>query len=628
VISITKPTSEAANHLDLYRFSDSERDDFCLKFGLPTITSYVIGADDSMKVAAFTSFMETNRGNLTTASFIAGIYAATGIVIDPSQHPEDVLEGLIIKITDADGKVTDTVKFKFAEYTHRTILIRKAMADARRNKPWTTDTWLTKIESYLQKWVPLSDRVVWKQRLHATAGLVMNNKIPHIPGIGQHIVVADHVRDMSDEIRSNLSDEFREVKKTADVAKTAAVDGFVYELIYVIGPIAAGKTTIARLIATLLGWRHINSDVLFDTPAHEMGSMREYALHNAVIGTMSRHGRVVVCGNGSLICAMGKDDAGNTKAYVNFGRTLEKFGIDKENVHVTIVTVGGNMTKDETSERMRNRVCRDPALWSFPVPKNGPMMQEPDSPLWLTPKYAKLNAAIRDFVAKFAKNVDAYKTYSSAIKSTSWLKRFIDVDELPDELPDIDAVVKLVREILQDPESLTTLKYAKLAAAIADLVREIELKPVVAPPIKAIVTNCTVAFCGNKQHMTLAYGVGCEVSDADAEQFVRKTVYGKEYMVTFNGIVVVIWLPSIPSADRSRHVTIKSNAKFPSGCFADLARAINSMEECIVGSLVSVETTIGGKQVSLVFKVSKIGRVMPLTFSTPVALLTKTLTDE
>lgn len=604
-------------------------------FELPTITSYVIGADDPAKVSAFTSFMEKNRGNLTTASFIAGIYAATGIVIDPSQHPEDVLEGLIVKIMDAAGKVTDTVKFKFAEYTHRTILLRTAMKDASRNNPWTKDMWIRKIDAYLVTWVPHSDRIVWRRRLHATAELVMHNTFPHIPGIGHHIVVADNMRDISDETRSNLSDQFREVKKTPAVTKTAAVDVYIYELIYVIGPIAAGKTTIARVIATLLGWLHINSDVLYDIPAHEMGIMRDYALHNAVIGTMSKHGRVVVCGNGSLLCAMRPAEDGNNKAYVNFGRTLEKFGIDKENVHVTIVNVGGNMTKDESLARMRRRVCRDPALWSFVVPKNGPTMQKPDSHLWLTPKYAKLNAAIRDFVAKFAKNVDAYNTYSSTLRSTSWLE-FIDVDELPDELTDIDAVVKLVREILQDPESLTTPKYATLGAAIAKLVREIQNKPVVAPPINEILTTCTAVFCGNKHHMTLAYGAGCEVSDADAEQFVSKTVGGREFKVTLEGqskFTLVIWLPLTPSTDRSRHVTIKANAKFPSGCFADLARAINSMDVRVVDSLVSVNTTIGDNRVVLTFKISKIGRVMPLTFSTPVALLTFSkpvarLTDE
>lgn len=212
----------------------------CIRLGLYTDLSFTCS-----NASAFMSVMETKRDTMTYSTFrqiiadpALDITITYGTITYDDFVPGDILEGVVLKVSTEDA--TDTVKYKFAKYTIRTMLYRPFLDIGRWNP-----------ESFLSYWCNSeSGRTYWRKRASAFYGLAQDVDVRDKScGPAAHILLADKVDAMSDE-------------ELACYASTPC--SMSCTVVLVMGPIGCGKSTVAQLIADRdpARFRHVDGDCL------------------------------------------------------------------------------------------------------------------------------------------------------------------------------------------------------------------------------------------------------------------------------------------------------------------------------------------------------------------------------
>jgi hypothetical protein len=200
-------------------------------------------------------------------------------------------------------------------------------------------------------------------------------------------------------------------------------------LVMVVGPISAGKSSVADVIAKKLDCEHFDSDTIDGIPAHYLGKDRIRVQLYAILSKLMKAGILVVSSNGSPFCDIFKSDD-VIKSKYNFERTLRNFDIDPELVKIVVVRVGDDLSDVEMKSRMINRITRDPDAWGLNLNKATASNKK------------KIAEAIVKLADDYVKRC-AWKMYSPEFDYDGLVFR---IPTLPDAAPDPDQVLKLVTE--------------------------------------------------------------------------------------------------------------------------------------------------------------------------------------
>jgi hypothetical protein len=200
-------------------------------------------------------------------------------------------------------------------------------------------------------------------------------------------------------------------------------------LVMIVGPISAGKSSVADVIAKKLDCEHFDSDTIDGIPAHYLGKDRIRVQLYSIMSKLMKAGILVVSSNGSPFCDIFKSDD-VIKSKYNFERTLRNFDIDPELVKIVVVRVGDDLSDVEMKSRMINRITRDPDAWGLNLNKATASNKK------------KIAEAIVKLADDYVKRC-AWKMYSPEFDYDGLVFR---IPTLPDAAPDPDQVLKLVTE--------------------------------------------------------------------------------------------------------------------------------------------------------------------------------------
>ena len=200
-------------------------------------------------------------------------------------------------------------------------------------------------------------------------------------------------------------------------------------LVMVVGPISAGKSSVADVIAKKLDCEHFDSDTIDGIPAHYLGKDRIRVQLYAIMSKLMKAGILVVSSNGSPFCDLFTVN-GVKKSNYNFERTLLNFGIDSKRVNVVVVRVGDDLSDVDMKSRMINRITRDPDAWGLKLSKATASNKK---------KSAEVIGKLADDYVKSC----AWKRYSPEFDYDGPVFR---IPTLPDAAPDPDQVLKFVTE--------------------------------------------------------------------------------------------------------------------------------------------------------------------------------------
>jgi hypothetical protein len=313
-------------------------------------------------------------------------------------------------------------------------------------------------------------------------------------------------------------------------------------LVMVVGPISAGKSSVADVIAEKLDCEHFDSDTIDGIPAHYLGKDRIRLQLYAIISKLMKAGILVVSSNGSPFCDLFTVN-GVLKTNYNFERTLFNFGIDSKRVNVVVVRVGDDLS--DMKSRMINRITRNPDAWGLKLSK-------------ATASNKKKSAeAIGKLADDYVKNC-AWKLYSPEFDYDGPVFR---IPTLPDAVPDPDQVLKLVTE-----SGLLAIEFVRDAdESFTD---------------KPMWTGMYVIDQGLKgKHITAAYGT--EAVDLELiKAFSCRSVNCFKIKLSgllglSNMIELEIAIPVDCQGFTRVHITLKDNkGEFPAKLFGDLAETI------------------------------------------------------
>jgi hypothetical protein len=312
----------------------------------------------------------------------------------------------------------------------------------------------------------------------------------------------------------------------------------------VVGPISAGKSSVADVIAKKLDCEHFDSDTIDGIPAHYLGKDRIRVQLYAIMSKLMKAGILVVSSNGSPFCDLFKVN-GVIKSNYNFEQTLFNFGIDPELVKIVVVRVGDNLSDVEMKSRMINRITRDPDAWGLNLNKATASNKK------------KIAEAIVKLADDYVKRC-ACKMYSPEFDYDGPV--FL-IPTLPDAVPDPDQVLKLVTE-----SGLLAIEF----------VRDADESSVTKP-------MWTGMYVLNQElkgkHITAAYGtedVNLELIKAfscrsvDCFKIKLSGLLGLSNMINLE-----IAIPVDCQGFTRVHITLKDGGEeFPANLFGDLAETI------------------------------------------------------
>lgn len=226
---------------------------YCLEHHMPVTSSWT--CDQSRQIIDFVKVLGAQRDFMTNSKFddlVGQYFTEHRGNITHDQILGDVLEGLVIKFTTPDG--TQTVKYKFPNYTHRTFFLRRSLGPVPTASVFFERTYLSALEKYLSRWVVSQEgKDYWRRRMMSLAVHLKSVPFPTVdtndqPGL--HIQLADMDIPMLDDAVSQL------------MALMPPLPQLAATVIVVIGPVGYGKSTTADSLARSLGIRHIDGDLL------------------------------------------------------------------------------------------------------------------------------------------------------------------------------------------------------------------------------------------------------------------------------------------------------------------------------------------------------------------------------
>lgn len=227
---------------------------YCLEHHMPVTSSWT--CDQPQQIIDFVKVLGVQRDFMTNSKFddlVGQHFTEHRGNVTHAQTLGDVLEGLVIKFTTSDG-TRKTVKYKFPNYTHRTFFLRQSLGPAPTASVFFERTYLSALEKYLSRWVVSQEgKDYWRRRMMSLAVHLKNVPFPtrdveanNQPGI--HIQLADMDIPILEDANSQLL-------ALMPPQLTATVIVFV-------GPVGYGKSTTAESLATSVGFRHIDGDLL------------------------------------------------------------------------------------------------------------------------------------------------------------------------------------------------------------------------------------------------------------------------------------------------------------------------------------------------------------------------------
>lgn len=231
---------------------------------------------------------------------------AIEIVGDENIHEQvlgDTLEGLVMRVTTSRGS-TETVKYKFINYTIRTMFVRPAFQAGRRLRDSDFDSFArhwcrgVNVRQSLKYW-----RQVYDDLVAAEEGFQPQYPVPP-QGDDDPFYIAPHVefchRFIDGTKRAPISECGEEHEE--EVTKLP--------ITVVVGSIGSGKTTLAEKIAKETGVEHVDGDSfagLSPDIVLQLGAERNAFTYSEIIRCALDKGVVVSCGGGQLLSLQGVD---------------------------------------------------------------------------------------------------------------------------------------------------------------------------------------------------------------------------------------------------------------------------------------------------------------------------------
>jgi hypothetical protein len=250
-------------------FNQEQTQEFCLHYGLSVDSIYKI-----KNGAEFLKTLSDNRDLMTLSSFHQ-FWTEFALV-----HPESVelkegnirhekvlgndLEGLIIKVSYSDERLEKTIKYKFPNYTLRTMFLRDFLA--KHKSLLIPNIYFAQVERFVEHWVvdDTIGRPFWR---YIASEIILNYNSfvqSHVnKKIGLHIHLADQMQGVvCDETLAYMDLYQANVQKMHEHLSTMLKHAPLINLVLALGPVGVGKSSIGEKIAEINRFKHIDGDIL------------------------------------------------------------------------------------------------------------------------------------------------------------------------------------------------------------------------------------------------------------------------------------------------------------------------------------------------------------------------------
>jgi hypothetical protein len=366
----TKPFVDFASHQKLVAV--------CTKLGLPCDSAISVEGEST---AEFMRQLSAGRDFMTNSRFMAFL-AKRGETVHVTagnvEHKNilgDVLEGLVIQCFDADGKWTMTKKYKFPNYTCRTMSLR-TLIGYQGHLGMIQQSVLKSFRSFSNYWcVSEAGKAYWLNFLCQCAIMFGNNeiKLGDIDGykVGSHILVADQ---LIESLPAALAEKTTALVNAIPDYKTRLIELVKSTVVLVLGPIGSGKSSFAnKLQKSIPKSVAIDGDVLDLTMPDVMtlrGERNDYTMWMIIKTLMDGKIPILSTGGGALF------SFGRKPKYLLRTRIRNTLGIDVKIVaYVASDTIAVNPSAETVEAKYKDKASVVKTLeyrlrtgaWTLPV---------------------------------------------------------------------------------------------------------------------------------------------------------------------------------------------------------------------------------------------------------------------